>query len=104
MKNHKLFDVVNNTFIATLSFVCTLPLLLVLIVSITDERSIQSQGYSFFPNQLSFDAYRLLFSGSSPLLQSYLVSITVTVVGTLLAVTININGRLYAGGTPCSVP
>ncbi|UUZ80435.1 carbohydrate ABC transporter permease [Paenibacillus sp. P26] len=88
MRTYKPFDVVNKTFIAILSSVCTLPLLLVLIVSISDERSIQSQGYSFFPKQLSFDAYRLLFSGNSPLLQSYMVSITVTALGTLLAVTI----------------
>ncbi|QMV44750.1 carbohydrate ABC transporter permease [Cohnella cholangitidis] len=88
MRTYNLFDLANKTFIAILSFVCTLPLLLVLIVSITDERSIQSQGYSFFPKELSFDAYRLLFSGNSPLLQSYMISITVTALGTSLAVII----------------
>jgi len=88
MRTSNLFDVANKTFIAVLSFVCTLPLLLVLIVSITDERSIQSHGYTFFPRQLSLEAYRMLFSGNSPLMQSYMVSITVTALGTLLAVTI----------------
>jgi len=88
MKTYKTFDTINKTFITILAFICTLPLLLVLIVSITDERSIQSKGYSFFPNQWSFDAYQLLFSGGSPLLQSYLISLTVTAVGTFLAVMI----------------
>lgn len=88
MRTYKPFDVMNKTFITFLALACTLPLLLVLIVSFTDERSIQNQGYSFFPDQWSFDAYRLLFSGSSPLLQSYIISITVTVLGTLIAVMI----------------
>lgn len=86
MRTYSLFDIANKTFIAIISIVCTAPLLLVLIISITDERSIQNQGYSYFPKQLSFDAYRLLFSGNSPLLQSYMISIVVTALGTLLAV------------------
>lgn len=88
MRTVKLFDAANMVFIFIVSLLCTLPLLLVLIVSFTDERYIQTHGYSFFPQQLSFAAYRMLFSGSSPLLQSYMVSIAVTVLGTFIAVII----------------
>ncbi|WP_019421976.1 carbohydrate ABC transporter permease [Paenibacillus sp. OSY-SE] len=87
-KQNKWFDYVNVIFITFVSIICTLPLLLVLIVSFTDETMIKVNGYSFFPGKLSLDAYKLLFSGNSPLLQSYMISITVTVVGTALAVLI----------------
>ncbi|QTH40585.1 carbohydrate ABC transporter permease [Cohnella sp. LGH] len=80
------FDYVNVIVISGVAILCTLPLLLVLIVSFSDESSISANGYSFFPEKLSTAAYKLLFSGNSPLLQSYTVSIAVTVIGTLLAV------------------
>ncbi|MGZ9584330.1 carbohydrate ABC transporter permease [Paenibacillus marinisediminis] len=88
MKKGKWFDYLNNILITIISIACILPLLLVLIVSFTDESAILVNGYSFFPEKLSLDAYKMLFSGSSPLLQSYIVSITITVVGTFLAVLI----------------
>lgn len=82
------FDYLNIILISFISIACILPLLLVLIVSFTDETAIQVNGYSFFPEKLSLEAYKLLFSGSSPLLQSYIISISVTLIGTLLAVLI----------------
>lgn len=88
MLKSKLFDYANNAFIALFSLVCTLPLLLVFIASITDEKAIQLNGYSFFPEKLSTAAYRLLFFGDSPLFRSYAVSTIVTLAGTLAAVLI----------------
>ncbi|GIN71599.1 ABC transporter permease [Bacillus sp. J14TS2] len=88
MNAAKLFDHINKLAITVISLMCTLPLLLVFIVSFTDERAIQVHGYSFFPEKISLDAYKLLFTGNSPLFQSYFISIVVTVVGTLLAVSI----------------
>ena len=82
------FDYFNVIVISGVAILCTLPLLLVLIVSFSDESSISANGYSFFPQKFSSAAYKLLFSGNSPLLQSYTVSIAVTVIGTLLAVLI----------------
>ncbi|WP_309118268.1 carbohydrate ABC transporter permease [Paenibacillus sp.] len=84
----KLFDIVNMAFLTIVSLVSLLPLLLVLIVSFTEERAIKANGYSFFPEQMTTAAYRMLFGENSLLLQSYLVSIVVTVVGTTLAVAI----------------
>lgn len=88
MAKGKLFDYANNTFIALFSILCTLPLVLVFMVSITDEKAIQANGYSFIPDHYSFEAYKMLFFGNSPLFRSYFVSTTVTVVGTLAAVLI----------------
>jgi putative aldouronate transport system permease protein len=61
-----------------------LPLILVFMVSITDETTIIRDGYSFFPNKISFSAYRYLFLDSMTIVRAYGVTIFVTVVGTLI--------------------
>lgn len=86
MKKHKLFDLVNYTFIALFSILCILPMLLVLMVSFTDEASIKQFGYQLIPDKLSFDAYKLLLFGNTPLYRSYMISIFITIVGTTAAV------------------
>lgn len=70
------------------SLMCLLPMVLTLIVSFTDEKSIMRNGYSFFPQEFSAYAYQLMFRGDSSVIQGYIVSIIVTVVGTLSAVLI----------------
>ncbi|OXS53666.1 sugar ABC transporter permease [Cohnella sp. CIP 111063] len=86
MKKITLFGTLNTMFIALFSLICTIPMLLVLMVSFTDEKAIQLNGYQLFPEKLSLGAYKLLLLGSTPLYQSYMISILITVVGTLLAV------------------
>lgn len=70
-------------FIATCIF-CILPLLLVLSVSLTNEGSIYKNGYHLIPEIFSFKAYEFIFSGSSPVLNSYFVTTIVTIVGTFI--------------------
>jgi putative aldouronate transport system permease protein len=67
---------------------CLLPMLLVFMVSITEEAVIQSNGYSFIPERLSLAAYRMLFVGQDAVGRSYMVSIFVTILGTAIAVVI----------------
>ena len=84
----KAFDVFGFAFTFFTMMACLLPLVLVAIVSFTDEGAIQRNGYSFFPEVYSLDAYRLLFVGQDLVGNSYLISILVTGVGTALAVVI----------------
>lgn len=86
MKKIKLFDLANHLFIALFSILCILPMLLVLMVSLTDEASIKQFGYQLIPDKLSLDAYKLLLFGNTPLYRSYMISIFITVVGTATAV------------------
>lgn len=62
----------------------TVPFILTIIVSLTDENSVVKHGYQFIPEKFSFDAYRLIFSGSS-IFNAYGISIVVTVLGTALS-------------------
>ena len=72
--------------ILLVSFACLFPLVLVIMVSITDEAAISKFGYMLVPHKLSLDAYRLIFHAGSSVLRSYAISITVTSIGTVAAV------------------
>lgn len=65
---------------------CTtiLPIILVFMVSITDETTITQNGYSFFPQKISFEAYKYLFLDSMTIFRAYGVTIFITVVGTIV--------------------
>jgi putative aldouronate transport system permease protein len=69
-----------------LSLICLLPVVLVVIVSVTHGDSIIENGYSFLPNQLSLIAYESLFKDYGMVLGGYSVSIGITIVGTVLSV------------------
>ncbi|WP_168123677.1 carbohydrate ABC transporter permease [Paenibacillus sp. HB172176] len=86
MKSFSISKTVLYTLITIYSAICLLPMLLVLMVSITDEDAVLKNGYSLFPEKLSLYAYKLIFTGGSQVMQSYSISIFVTVTGTLLAV------------------
>lgn len=88
MKRHRPANAVIHLLILLFSLCCILPLLLVIMISVTDEQSIRQNGYSFFPKKFSLEAYRILFGSTDILLNSYMISILVTVVGTALAVMI----------------
>ncbi|WP_136605140.1 carbohydrate ABC transporter permease [Paenibacillus dokdonensis] len=59
----------------------TIPFVLTIMVSISGESSVIKNGYSIFPENFSLNAYRLIFSGDE-IWKGYMVSITVTAIGT----------------------
>lgn len=65
---------------------CLLPLLLMVIVSFTSEQAIVHNGYSFFPAELSLDAYKTLFENGAEVARCYINSVGITAIGTVLAV------------------
>ena len=86
MKKYSLGNFLLGLFITLFSLLCLLPMILTVMVSISDESVILRNGYSFFPEKFSLYAYKLIFSGGSSVITGYLISIFVTVIGTLLAV------------------
>nr|WP_306220739.1 carbohydrate ABC transporter permease [Cohnella sp. WQ 127256] len=65
------------------------PLLLVFSASFTDEKSLVTNGYTFWPSEWSLGAYRYLFHSSTSILHSYSISLFVTIVGTAVGVLIS---------------
>ena len=65
---------------------CILPVILVIVVSFTDQTVIDTSGYTFFPAKWSADAYRYVFKQSSNVLSAYKITILSTVIGTIVSV------------------
>lgn len=60
-----------------------MPVLLVLIASFTSEASLTANGFSFFPEEWSLEAWNYIFALGNQLIVSYGVTIFITVVGTV---------------------
>ncbi len=76
-------NAVLNIIFIILLVACIAPVLLVVMISVTEEKTILQNGYSFFPEVFSLEAYKYLFKGGSLIMNSYGVSIFVAVVGTI---------------------
>jgi putative aldouronate transport system permease protein len=85
-KKINLPNIVIGFIVLAFALFCVMPMILIFMVSITNEDTIRTFGYSFIPQNYSLYAYRLLFASGSSVMKAYGVSIFVTVVGTLLAV------------------
>lgn len=82
--NNKFFKYGANFLMILLSAACLIPFLLLGISSITDEAALMQNGYSFFPEAISFKAYTYLFTSSATILHAYLITIFVTASGTTI--------------------
>jgi putative aldouronate transport system permease protein len=87
-KRRKIFSgqIISNMILAVFSLFCILPLVLVLSISLSDERTIASSGYSLIPENFTWFAYEYVMKSSASLFNAYGVTIFVTVVGTVLSV------------------
>ena len=77
-----------NLFFILSSFICIAPIILVIIVSFTDEMEILKSGYSFFPQAFSLKAYKYIAASGQTIWRAYGVSLLTTVFGTLLSLLI----------------
>jgi putative aldouronate transport system permease protein len=71
-----------------MSLTCIIPLILVAVVSITDEKSVAANGYRFIPDYISLEAYRYLWQQGNVIIHAYGVTLFVTVVGTIMSLLI----------------
>ncbi|WP_168122904.1 carbohydrate ABC transporter permease [Paenibacillus sp. HB172176] len=88
MLSTKSFNFLNLFIIVFLSVLClmiALPFVLVIIISLTSENSLVHNGYQFFPQEWTTEAYRIVFQKPDPLLNGYMVTIFITVVGTFIS-------------------
>ena len=72
-----------------LALLCVIPVVFVIIISFSSQASISKAGYTFVPAEWSAEAYRYVwhlrdYHGFPTVLRSFLNSMSITVVGTLL--------------------
>lgn len=84
------FRIVVNVILTLLSLACLIPILLLVIASVTDEQILITNGYSFFPEKLSLYAYEYIFRASNTIFRAYGITILVTFVGTLANVLLTV--------------
>lgn len=87
------FQICAHIIMIFLSVCCAAPFILLVISSLTEENTLLVNGYSFFPEKFSAEAYSYVVSGTSSILQGYGISIFVTLAGTLCNLTLT---TLYA--------
>ena len=77
-------NVVFTLIFILLALITFLPVVFVFIISISSEASIAQNGYSFFPKELSLESYAYLWQSKDYIGRSFLNSIGITVVGTII--------------------
>lgn len=72
-----------NAILILLSLSCVIPLLLLLMSSVTSETTLTRNGYSLFPAEFSLGAYRYLWTSRTQILTAYKMTVFVAFTGTL---------------------
>lgn len=83
---HPITNSVMYIILGLFTFICLFPFIYVILISFTDELSIVKNGFQLIPDSWNLDAYRYLWQMKDQLLQSYGVTIFITIVGTALSV------------------
>jgi putative aldouronate transport system permease protein len=78
-------NVILNIIFILAAAACILPIFLVAGISLTDEDSIMKFGYSIIPKVVSFKAYDFIYKVKGMVLDAYVLTILVTLTGTILS-------------------
>ncbi len=84
----KRFQVIGNIIMVLLSAMAILPMLLMLISSLTSNEALVRNGYSFWPEEWSLEAYEYIFSTGNSVVHAYGISVLLTAAGTLCSLVI----------------
>jgi len=87
MRFNRVSPVSNGIFsliFIVLATLCVVPVVFVIIISLSSEASISTKGYSFIPAQWGLDAYGYLWKMRSTIFRSVFNSIGITIAGTML--------------------
>lgn len=76
----RIFAFIIVTMFALFAF---LPFIILIISSFSSEHEIINNGYQLIPKDFSLDAYKLIFQYPEKILNSYFITIVVTVIGTI---------------------
>ena len=68
-----------HIFFVLMCLTYILPFLLLLAISVTDEKTIMEFGYNIIPKKISFEAYKQVFNNPTQLINSYKTTIIFSV-------------------------
>jgi putative aldouronate transport system permease protein len=79
------WQIISNGVLTVFTLCALLPFILLVVASFTDETVAVRNGYSFFPEKLSVDAYTYILRQWETIGRGYLNTIFVTLIGTTLS-------------------
>ncbi|WP_301388786.1 carbohydrate ABC transporter permease [Enterococcus entomosocium] len=82
-KAGKIFDIFNALFLALIGLFMVIPFIYVIAGSFATELELTTRSFFLWPNEISLDSYRFIFS-TNTFIRSLLVTVGVTIVGTLV--------------------
>lgn len=85
-KDQKRWHIAAHIVMILMSLLAIMPFILLIIASFTDETVALLNGYSYFPEKLSLDAYKYIAQNAATFVRAYGITILVTVAGTLVSV------------------
>lgn len=88
MKRSKKGQIILNIVFILICALYILPMVLMVSISFTDENILRSGGYALIPHKVSLEAYKLAFSNTTQLVQSYKITAIASLTSTLLAIII----------------
>lgn len=74
-----------NIILALTSLLTLLPLLILIMSSFSSEKALVLYGYTFWPKEFSFSAYKYILSQGATMARAYLITVGVTAAGTALS-------------------
>ncbi len=77
-------NIIFSAIFVILALTCIIPAIFIVVISFSSMDSINEIGYSFFPTSLSLDAYAYLWNNRVMIGTAFLVSVFVTIVGTVI--------------------
>lgn len=81
-KSNIRYQFIINAILMLVTIIMVAPLILLFISSISSENSLLVNGYSFFPEEFSLDAYRYIFNNRQTIFRAYGITILTTIIGT----------------------
>ncbi|MDO5425409.1 MAG: carbohydrate ABC transporter permease [Eubacteriales bacterium] len=87
-KRTKGFLAFANIFLSLDVICCIIPLILLVVSSFTDNTALIRNGYQFFPEKFSLDAYKYLFKSGGVIMRAYGMSFVVTGLGLAVSLTV----------------
>jgi putative aldouronate transport system permease protein len=79
-----IFMVIAYGTVTLLTVLCLLPFWLIISGSITTENEIIGEGFKLWPNELSLDAYKAVFTNPEQIFRAYSVTMCITLIGTFI--------------------
>jgi len=83
-----IFNITGYIVTGLVALLCLVPFVMILSASFSEEKLILKEGFSLLPRNFSLEAYRTVFEKPEIIGRAYLVTMVITIIGTILGLTL----------------